>query len=317
MWQKCSDNNMIKILTTLFITCISLCLSAQEVTSESKISKIKITNTKQIKKAKDVVVERIQVEDTLTNEYLDTLNIKRKLKINDYSMVGLQYGMGLSQVIWNPSQKQDMVLIPYNVGVTFTKYGKMFGYMPYFGFQVGLFYTQEGYQFEYNEERNYTYKIEGAEKAVLDVIELPVLAHLHIDFWNMKIIANIGCYAGYRLGIERFPGKTGYVKEELVHSFKETDRRVDYGIKGGLGFGLVFDPIEIHIQAMYKHSLSSLYDPDHYSEYYYRFAYPSNIIISAGVHFQLTKRTGQTKAQLKKLAKEMVYGNGNVESKGR
>lgn len=60
---------------------------------------------------------------------------------------------------------------------------------------------------------------------------------------------------------------------------------------------------------MYKHSFSSLYQPDYYSEYYYRFAYPSNIIVSAGVHFQLTKRTGSTKSQLKKEAKKLVYGN--------
>ena len=256
----------------------------------------------------DKVIEKINV-DKWTNEYLDTLNLKRKLDINDYTMIGVHYGVGLSQVMWNPSQKQDMVVMPYNIGVTFTKYGKMFGYMPYFGFQAGFLYTQEGYQFEYNEDRNYTYKIEGAEKAVYDVIEVPVMAHMHIDFWNMKVMANIGCYAGYRLSIERFPGKTGYVKEELVHSFKETDRRLDYGIKGGVGFGIVFDPVEIHFMAMYKHSLSSLYEPDHYSEYYYRFAYPANITITAGVHFQLTKRTGLTKAQIKKQAKEMVYGN--------
>ena len=256
-----------------------------------------------------------QDRETWTDEFLDTLDIRRKLDINDYSMIGIHYGVGLSRVMWNPTQKQDMVFMPYNVGITFTKYGKMFGYMPYFGFQAGVLYTQEGYQFEYNEERNYTYKIEGAEKAVLDVIEIPVMAHMHIDFWNMKIMANIGCYAGYRLAIERFPGKTGYVSEEMAHAFKDTDRRMDYGIKGGLGFGFVFDPIEIHLQAMYKHSLSSLYEPDHYSEYYYRFAYPSNIIISAGVHFQLTKRTGLTKAQIKKQAKEMVYGN--IEGKGR
>ena len=270
------------------------------------------------KKIKDIRVkaeDTVMMDDTLTNEFLDTLNIRRKTKINDYSLIGVHYGVGLSRVMFNPTQKQDMVFMPYNVGVTYTKYGKMFGYMPYFGFQVGFYYGQEGYQFEYNEERNYTYKIEGAEKAVIDMIEVPVLAHMHIDFWNMKVMANIGCYAGYRLGIERFPGKTGFVKDEMVHSFKDTDRRMDYGIKGGLGFGLIFDPIEIHIQAMYKHSLSSLYEPDHYSEYYYRFAYPSNIIISAGVHFQLTKRTGRTKAQLKKRAKEMVYGN--TESTGR
>lgn len=251
---------------------------------------------------------------TLTDEYLDTVSIKKSSTINDYSMIGVHYGVGLSRVMWNPTQKQDMVFMPYNVGVTFTKYGKMFGYMPYFGFQVGLLYTQEGYQFKYNEERNYTYKIQGAEKAVMDVIEMPLLAHMHFDVWNMKILANIGCYAGYRLSIERFPGKTGYVNEETAHSFMDTDRRIDYGIKGGVGVGFIFDPFEIHINAMYKHSMGSLYEPDHYSEYYYRYAYPANFILTAGLHFQLTKRTGQTKAELKKQAKEMVYGN--TESKG-
>ena len=244
-----------------------------------------------------------------TNEYLDTVSIKKTTKINDYSMIGVHYGVGLSRVMWNPPQKQEYLVMPYNIGITYTKYGKMFGYMPYFGFQAGILFTQEGYQFKYNEEKKYIYKIQGAEKAVLDVIEVPLLAHMHFDFWNMKVLANIGCYAGYRLGITRYAGETGYVQEDLVHSFMDTDRRIDYGIKGGLGFGIIFDPIEIHIQAMYKHSLGTLYDPDYYSEYYYRFAYPSNIIISAGLHFQLTKRTGQTKAELKKLAKDMVYGN--------
>ena len=260
--------------------------------------------------AEQDILKQINVrENTLSNEYLDTLHIEKKSEINDYSMIGIHYGMGLSRVMWNPTQQQDMLLMPYNVGITYTKYGKMFGFMPFFGFQVGLLYTQEGYQFKYNEERNYVYKVEGAEKAILDVIEMPLLAHMHFDFWNMKILANIGCYAGYRIGIERFPGKTGSVTPELEHSFKDTDRRMDYGIKGGIGFGFVFDPIEIHIQGMYKHSLSSLYEPDYYSPYYYRYAYPSNIIITAGIHYQLTKRTGKTKADLKKLAKEMVYGN--------
>lgn len=260
--------------------------------------------------AEQDILKQINVrENTLSNEYLDTLHIEKKSEINDYSMIGIHYGMGLSRVMWNPTQQQDMLLMPYNVGITYTKYGKMFGFMPFFGFQVGLLYTQEGYQFKYNEERNYVYKVEGAEKAILDVIEMPLLAHMHFDFWNMKILANIGCYAGYRIGIERFPGKTGSVNPELEHAFKDTDRRMDYGIKGGFGFGFVFDPIEIHIQGMYKHSLSSLYEPDYYSPYYYRYAYPSNIIITAGIHYQLTKRTGKTKADLKKIAKEMVYGN--------
>ena len=250
----------------------------------------------------------IQVIDTLTDEFLDTVKVNHKLRLNDYSLIGLQYGVGLSQVMWNPSQKQKMLILPVNIGVTYTLYGKMFGYMPYFGIQTGIFYAREGYQFEYNEERKYTYTIEGAEKAIIDVIEVPILSHLHVDFWHFKIIAQLGLFGGYRLGITRYPSKDGAIVDNLANSFKSTDNRFDFGIKGGVGFGLVFDPVELHIQAMYKHSLSSLYKPDYYSQYYYRFAYPSNIIVSAGLHFQLTNRTGISKKELKKQARKIVYG---------
>jgi hypothetical protein len=246
----------------------------------------------------------------ISDDVLDTINVKKKTVINDYSLIGIQYGAGLSQVMWNPTRKQQMLFLPHNVGITYTRYGKMFGYMPYFGFQVGLFYGQEGYKLQ-KSETGHLEPIEGADKAVFDIIELPVLSHMHIDFWKMKVMAEIGFYAGYRLKIHRFPYNGEYTdpqKAELQYTFAETDRRWDYGIKAGVGFGFIFDPIEIHLKAAYKHAFSSLYNPDYYSKYYYRYAYPSNIIISAGVHFQLTKRTGKTKAQLKKEAKELVYG---------
>lgn len=251
--------------------------------------------------------------DTYSNEFLDTLDVKKKLVINDYSMLGVSYGVNLSQVTWNPSQKQDMLIIPMNIGISYTKYGKMFGYMPYFGFQIGLQYTKEGYQFEYNEDKDYTYKIEGAEKAIYDIVEMPLYMHCHYDMWNFKIIAHAGCYAGYRIGIHRYPGKTGNVTPAVENSFVDTDRRWDYGLKGGVGFGLVFDPIEFHVMATYKHSFGTLYDPDHYSDYYYRYAYPMNIVISAGIHVHLSKRTGKSKADLKKEARDIVYGNKITE----
>ena len=261
------------------------------------------------KKKQNLIIET--AVDSIPDIVLDTINVNKKTFINDYSMIGVQYGAGLSQVMWNPSQRQEMILMPYNFGVTFTRYGKMFGYMPYFGFQVGVFYGQEGYQFKKNEDTGYTYTIQGADKAIMDVIEVPVLSHMHIDFWKMKVMADIGFYVGYRLNIHRFPFNGEYKNNDyaaMQDSFLETDNRWDYGIKGGVGFGFIFDPVEIHIKAAYKHALSSLYEPDHYSKYYYRYAYPSNIIVSVGLHFHLTKRTGRTKAELKKEAKELVYG---------
>lgn len=271
-----------------------------------------------------VISDELLIGDVnaLTDAQLDTINVKKKLHINDYVMFGVQYGAGLSQVMWNPTQKQEMVFTPLNFGVTVTKYQKMFGYMPYFGFQAGLFYAREGYQFKYNENTDYIYKVEGAEKAIIDVVEAPVMFQFHIDMWNFKIMANIGAYAGYRLSIQRFAGETGNITNGLENAFAPHDRRWDYGIKGGVGFGLVFDPIEIHFQAAYKHSLSSLYTPDHYSQYYYRFAYPSNIVVSVGLHYQLTKRSGRTKSEIKKMAKDMVYHpelfeNENTDSNSR
>ena len=264
-------------------------------------------------------ITTIEYVDRLTDEQLDTIDVKKKLSINDYTLIGIQYGAGLSRFSFNPKQENDGVILPYNIGITFTKYGKMFGYMPYFGFQTGLFFAQDAYQFTYNEEYDYTFKIENSEKAVIDVIEVPVMFQFHYDLWNFKIMAQLGCFGGYRLGIERFPGKTGS-ESKYQHSFAPYERRIDYGLKGGVGFGIVFDPIEIHLQASYKHSLSSIYEPDYNSEYYYRFAYPASIVVSAGVHFQLTKRSGKTKASIKKEAKRLVYeqeeeyeGNGSQD----
>ena len=239
--------------------------------------------------------------------YLDTVNIKKKIVINDYDMIGVQYGVSISQVNWNPSMRQKSRFVPVNFGVTYTKYGKMFGYMPYFGFQIGLFYSREGYRLKQDEETGIYPDLggpySGVNEAIIDVIEMPLLAHCHFDFWKMKILANIGFFVGYRMNINR---KGEDISGPVTNSFIETDRRFDYGIKGGAGFAFVFDPVEIHFQAMYKYSMGALHKPDYYSQYYYRYAYPSNIIFSVGLHFQLTKRVGKTKHQLKMEAREQL-----------
>ena len=232
-----------------------------------------------------------------SDAYLDSLDVRKKSIINDYTLIGVQYGVGLNQMSWNPRMEQKMQFVPVNFGVTWTRFCKMFGYMPYFGIQAGLFYAREGYSLE--EE----YNVEGATDVLMDVVEVPVLAHFHFDFWKMKLMANIGFYGSYRLNIQRM----GNVTPAVANSFLSTDRRFDYGIKGGAGFGFVFDPVEIHITAMYKYGFGSLYEPNYYSEYYYRFASVSNLIISVGVHFQLTKRTGKTSHQLRQEARAIYY----------
>lgn len=248
--------------------------------------------------------KRKAAQTEFSDEYLDTVSVKKRGKINDYSMIGAQFGMGIGEVLWNPSNKQKFRFSPYNVGVMFTRYGKMFGYMSYFGIQAGAFFGVEGYKFKTDKESGYTPRVMGATEAYMQMIEFPVLAHCHVDFWKMKMLINLGFFLGCRLNIERI----SETEIQYQHEFAPTDHRFDYGLKGGVGFAFVFDPVEIHFQAMYKQSLSSLYDADYTSPYYYKFAYPMNIIFSVGLHFQLTRRVGLTTREVKQAAIDQING---------
>ena len=252
-------------------------------------------------------LDSIDLVPLFSDEYLDTVKMKKAKSINDYTMIGVQYGVSLSQMRFNPTKRQGMLILPYNFGITYTRYGKMFGYMPYFGFQTGVLFGQDGYVFKKNKETgDYNESVDGATKAVYSYAEVPFLAHLHIDVWHLKLIVNLGLYAAYRLEVEREGER---LDPQYANTFYDYDRRFDYGAKAGAGIGLILDPIEFHIQATYRASLGSLYRPNYYSEYYYRFAYPSDILITAGIHIQLTKRTGKTKAALKKEAKALIYND--------
>ena len=88
--------------------------------------------------------------DSLSNEYLDTVQVKKKFLINDYSMIGVHYGVQLLNTSFNPVWNTQFIFKPNTFGITYTRYGKMFGFMPYFGFQVGLFHSS---QVHYNDAK--------------------------------------------------------------------------------------------------------------------------------------------------------------------
>ena len=237
-----------------------------------------------------------------------------RFEINDYSMIGINYGVTLSQMSFNPSQKQSMLFSPVYVSLMYTHYMKMFQYMPYFGFQIGVAYGKEGYKFKENKETGTVYKIEGATQAVMQVVEVPFLMQLHFDSENFKVMASGGLYGGYRMSIERTGAS---VTPGLENAFATTDRRWDYGLQGGAGFGIVKSPVEFHVTALLRYSWSSIYTPDSspsiYNKYYYRFAYPFDITVMAGVHIHLSKRSGWSTARLKAKAREIVENDLDLD----
>lgn len=253
----------------------------------------------------DSTAAAVAAKPVYSDIYLDTVKINTKFIINDYTLVGVNYGVQLMSMMFTPVKSNSFDINPVYFGVTYTKYGKMFGFMPYFGLQTGLFYGKQGFTFKPDKKDGSILDMDGATRAIMEVVEVPFLTQLHYDAAHFKIMVDAGIYGGYRYSIERtFP----WENDPYEHSFKDTDIKLDYGLKGGAGIGLMFDPFEFHIKAQVKYGWSSLYQPDYASEYYYRYAYPLDVCITAGLHIQLTKRTGKTKKDLKKEAWENVFG---------
>ena len=242
-----------------------------------------------------------------------TSTVKNYKDINDYSMLGVNYGYTMSSMSFNPTEKQGWHISPMYVSVMYTKYLKMFGYMPYFGYQIGIAYGHEGFKFNENKKTGTITRIDGATEMDMEVIEMPFMAKIHADATHFKVMANAGIYGGYRLSIHRIGDQ---VPAQYVDNWMPSDKRYEFGLQGGLSFGLIFSPVEFHFGALVRYSWSSIYAPDsspsRYNQYFYRFAYPFDINIVAGVHFQLTKRTGKTTKDLKRQAREIVEAGWDV-----
>jgi len=254
-----------------------------------------------------------------SNEYLDTVKIDKAKALNNYFMVGFNYGVSLSQMNYQPEKHGRFYRFsPQYASLMFTHYEKMFDYIPYFGFSFGAAYGHEGFTWKPDEE-GYVVVVDGASDCDITVVEIPALAQIHIDAVNFKMMINAGIYGGYRLSISRSgPG----LDPQFATKFHDYENRWDYGLQGGVGFGYMFDPIELHIGALVRYSWSSLYQPNSYQtepakSYMFRYAYPFDIMITAGIHFQLTKRSGKTTRAIKKEAKSIVFDSnkyGNNQS---
>lgn len=233
--------------------------------------------------------------------------------MNDYSMIGVNYGVTFSNMYFSPSKSnRGFVYAPNFISIMYTKHCKMFDVYPYFAVKFGVQMGNEGYTFKEDEETGNSDDVDGATWCSIRVFEVPMMAEGHIDADPFKFLIDLGVYGGWRMSIER-SGPT--LDETYTNSFRDYEYRADYGLLAGAGFAFVFDPVEIHFNCMLRWSWSSLYEPDYASQYYYRYAYPIDIMATVGLHFHLGKRYGKTNKQLRKEAYEAVYGASENNSR--
>lgn len=255
----------------------------------------------------------------VTEAYLDSVGTGFDQPINDYVLFGFHGGAVFNNTYFNPPWDTKFALHGPVYGASLTIHGKLFGFMPFFGLEIGAQHTYEGFQFKENKETKITRNLEGAETMLMEVWEVPFLMAGHFDIGErFKLLAKVGIYGGYRMNVQRagdFTETTRYrLREELYSpweykdTFRDFDFRWTYGLEGGLGFGIMLSPFEFHVNALIKWGWGSFYRPDYYNDYYYRFGYPLDVMVTAGLYYQLTPRRGYSRHQLKKFAKQIVYG---------
>lgn len=208
--------------------------------------------------------------------------IKPPKPVERCHLIGVNYSVGWGSLYTVPTVAAIREFSPFGVGITYTYLQDLWGMYSLFGLQTGLRYSREGFSYEDADLKPYM-------TTFYEVAELPFNTFLHYEIFKgyVRLFVNVGAYFGYRLKVER-----PYLETEdfAATDWEESDNRFDYGIKAGGGIAIVLSPVEIHIECSYKHSFSPLFDPARDSQYYFNYTYPTQILLTVGLHFQLGRK---------------------------
>ena len=229
------------------------------------------------KKAIDLEQEFFQLPDSVTNEWLDATPLPKKARINDYWIVGVHGGVSLQYGYYNPPRQTRFYPNLPVWGVSITRFATMMNTFPNLGMEVGFQHNYEGYNFKEYEvdgidgKDTYRQDIDGYHEAYMEVPEVFILTHGHIDMGQYaKINLKLGMYGGYRMNITRIHDNAYnrvYHDPEIAHSFRDTDNRWSYGVQGGLLEGeVIYSPVETAVVdqvAAVGHERGSVLHPEH------------------------------------------------------
>lgn len=191
-------------------------------------------------------------------------------------LIGVKIGYSMNNIRFSQDVDKKSLNSMKNFGLYYTYYHSLWNSISLFGLETGLQYNEEGYtSLVYNEPETVKDRkaIEGKER--LQEITLPFVSQFRIDFWRMRLLANVGCFASYRTSASF----SSNIADTLAASY----RKAGYGFIFGGGLAYVFRPFEIHFEVNYKYSLSNLYDKKKFYDNIWVSTHTSQMIISAGL----------------------------------
>ncbi len=166
-------------------------------------------------------------------------------------LIGVKYGVGITDVTFSNSLEHKALISPKNIGIYYTYLHTLWGYMPYFGLEVGLEYSELGTKIiEKDDESETTSEIEDR----YDCLQLQMLCQFRKDFWKMRVYLNIGPYAYW------------VKSSQSLDEVPDTTNKLGGGLMGGLGFAYRMNRFEIHLEGNVKYAFNHFYDRKIYSQ---------------------------------------------------
>ena len=192
------------------------------------------------------------------------IDVKPVKKYHSTHMIGVRYGVNLATAQFSPDVLPGYVWCLNNYGIVYTYYNNLGEMLDNFGTQAIVRLNREGFTAEYVPDMKYT------------VAEAELMANFRFNMKPFRLFISGGPYAGYRLDNDR----------EGDDKWLRYDNRFDYGLVFGGGVGIMFGPMEFHLETNYKWGLSSYYHTFYYSDEYWLFAYPRIFMFSGTLYFK-------------------------------
>ncbi|MBR4438283.1 MAG: outer membrane beta-barrel protein [Bacteroidales bacterium] len=201
--------------------------------------------------------------------------VKDSSRIREH-LLGVKWGYAIDNIYFSVDYDKKSLMTPKNFGIYYTYYHSLWDAITLFGIETGLQFNEVGYTTTVLDDKGKVIK-EGKER--FQTVTLPFVSQFRIDFWNMRLLFNLGAYGSYKLSAS--------FSDLLDPSISSTYKKYGYGIIGGGGVAFVFRPFEIHLEANYKYNLSNTYDPKVFYKDVWVSTHTSQIIISAGLHYRI------------------------------
>lgn len=202
------------------------------------------------------------------------------IKIKDSSvlylhLVGVKWGYAISSVSFSHTKDHKGIKSPMNAGIYYTYLHSLLGNMPYFGMQIGLAATEMGYVHVTKDRDNKV--IEEAEQRY-SAVELPLLSVFRADMNRARLMLGIGGYLSY------------IYDTELPDGIPSTTKKGNFGLMGQAGIAFKLNPVELHLEVAYKYGLTPFLDHKFYSETQWIYTNPTQLQLSAGLHFVVGRK---------------------------